>query len=225
MESIFRKLKVEINDNLYVKDPYSSDLGISILSYGSSLLLQLGFENFTFKKLATEIGVSEPAIYRYFENKHNFLLYLTAWHWAWTEHNLAFSTANLEDPEKRLEVSIKLLVEGPILTENDYLNPLDVRKIVINESLKGYLTKTVDQEHENGIYSQLYEIGERIALIIREINPLYKFPITLVYTVMEASLLQAFHSQHLPGMTESNLDREGRFQFFHHLVSKTIIHE
>ncbi|MBN3519149.1 TetR/AcrR family transcriptional regulator [Algoriphagus lutimaris] len=225
MENILRKLKVEVNENLFVKDPYSSELGNAILQVGSKLMLELGMEDFTFKKLATEIGVSEPAIYRYFENKHNFLLYLTAWHWAWTEHNLVYVTANLKNPEERLEIAIKLLVEGPMFVENEFLNPIEIRKIVTNESLKGYLTKSVDSEHENGIYAQLYTLGERIAQIIREINPAYKFPITLVNIVMEASLLQSFHAKHLPGMTESNLDKEGRFQFFHHLVAKTIIHE
>ncbi|MEN2282020.1 TetR/AcrR family transcriptional regulator [Algoriphagus sp. SE2] len=225
MESILRKLKVEVNEHLYLKDPFSSELGIAIVQIGAKLLLELGVENFTFKKLAQEIGGTEPAIYRYFENKHKFLLYLTGWHWAWMEHNLAFRTANLPDPKEKLELAIRLLVEGPIITHNDYLNPIEIKNIVVNESLKGYLTKSVDLEHESGIFSQLYAFGERIAQMIREINPSYKYPKTLVSTVLEASLLQSYNSKHLPGMTESSLDKEGRFEFFHHLVLKTIIHE
>lgn len=225
MENILKKLKVEVNEKLYLKDPFSSELGTAIVKVGASLILKLGMEHFTFKKLAQEIGGTEPAIYRYFENKHKFLLYLTAWHWAWMEHNLVFGTANLVDPKERLAIAIKLLVEGPIVTENDYLNPRDIRNIVINESLKGYLTKSVDLEHESGIFTQLYTFGERIANIISEINPEYKYPKTLASTVLESSILQSFNTKHLPGMTESSLDREGRLQFFKQLVAKTIIHE
>lgn len=225
METILRKLKVEVNDKLYLKEPYSSELGLAILKTGSKLLLELGMEHFTFKKLAQQINGTEPAIYRYFENKHKFLLYLTAWYWTWLEHNLVFATANLADPKERLKVALQLLVEGPILTKNEILDPTHLKEIVINESLKGYLTKSVDLEHRSGVFGQLYAFSDRISKIVSEINPDYKYPKTLVSTVLEASLLQSFNSKHLPGMTESSLDQEGRLQFFHHMVMKTIINE
>lgn len=222
METILRKTKVNVNKNLYLKEPFSSDLGILILKEGMQLIQELGMENFNFKKLAQKIGSTEPAIYRYFENKHKLLLYLSAWYWGWMELNLVYGTANVIDSLEKLEVSIRLMVDGPIFKQNEFLDPLRLREIIINESIKGYLTKTVDIEHDNGFFAQVYKFGERISEIILEINPAYDFPKTLVSTVMESSLLQSFNCQHLPGMTETSLDAIGRYKFFHQLVINAI---
>ncbi len=225
MENILKTFKIEVNSNLYVKDPYSSELGEMIVKEGTSLIQELGMENFTFRKLAGKIGSTEAAIYRYFENKHKLLLYLNAWYWGWMEHNLVFATANLEDASERLIVGIRLMVDGPIFKKNDHLDPVALRNLVVNESLKGYLTKAVDNEHESGIFAQVYKFGDRISEIVQEINPSYKYPKTLVSTVMESSLLQSFNSQHLPGMTECSYDSSSRYTFFHQLVINAISNE
>lgn len=215
-------MRVEVNSNLYLKEPFSSELGTMIVSEGTKMIQDLGIEFFTFKKLAQNIGSTEAAIYRYFENKHMLLLYLNAWYWAWMEHNLVFANSNIKDPYERLQMAIRLLVDGPICLENEFLDPKLLRKLVINESIKGYMTKSVDAEHESGVFAQVYRFGERISNIIKEINPSYEFPKTLVSTVMESSLLQSFNSQHLPGMTEAKYDGNERFDFFHQLVLKAI---
>ncbi len=218
-------MKMEVHDNLYLKEPFSSDLGSSIVQKGAILIQSLGMEHFTFKKLAMDIGVTEAAVYRYFENKHMLLLYLTAWYWAWMEVNYVYATANLESSNERLSIAMKLLVNGPVFTKNIHINPADLRNIVVNESLKGYLTKTVDIEHESGIFAQVYNFGERISELIFEINPSYPYPKTLAYTVMESSLLHAFNAKHLPGMTEQSLDSENRLVFFEDLIVKAITNE
>jgi AcrR family transcriptional regulator len=225
MESVLSKSKVEVSASLYLKEPFSSDLGTLIVKEGSELIKSLGIENFTFKKLANIIGSTEPAIYRYFENKHKLLLYLMAWYWGWMEINLVYSTANLNNPTDRLALGIKLMVDGPIFTNNQYLNPLELHQLIINESLKGYLTKDVDDEHESGTFAQVYKFGDRISSIIYEINPNYKYPKALVSTVMEASLLQSFNAKHLPGMIETSMDSTARYQFFHQLVTNAITNE
>jgi AcrR family transcriptional regulator len=222
MESILKKIRVEVNSNLFLKDPFSSELGVLIVQEGAHLIQELGMEHFTFKKLGAKIGSTEAAIYRYFENKHKLLLYLSAWYWAWLEHNLVFGTANQSDPVGRLSVAIRLLVEGPIYKQNDFLDPEILRSIVINESIKGFLTKEVDLEHESGIFSQVYKFGDRVSAIIGEINPDYLYPKTLVSTILESSLLQNFNSQHLPGMLDSGPDSKDRYQFFYQLVTKAI---
>jgi len=186
------------------------------------MIQELGLEQFTFKKLAAKIGSAEAAIYRYFENKHKLLLYLNAWYWAWLEHNFVFATANLIDPEERLSLAIRLMVEGPIYRQNDHLDPDLLRYIVVNESLKGYMTKEVDSEHESGIFSQVYKFSDRVTSLIKEINPSYLYPKTLVSTLMESSLMQSFNSQHLPGMIDAQPGSGDRFKFFHQLVKKAI---
>ncbi|MDR7128314.1 AcrR family transcriptional regulator [Algoriphagus sp. 4150] len=225
MENLLNNLKMEVHDNLYLKEPFSSELGSSIVQEGAILIRDLGMEHFTFKKLAVHIGVTEAAVYRYFENKHMLLLYLTAWYWAWMEVNYVYATANLESSKSRLSIAMKLLVNGPVFIKNAHIDPEDLRSIVVNESLKGYLTKTVDTEHENGIFAQVYSFGERISELIAEINPSYPYPKTLAYTVMESSLLHAFNSQHLPNMTEQSLDAENRLVFFEDLIVKAISNE
>ena len=221
MDNLLKSMKMEVHDNLYLKEPFSSELGSSIVHEGAILIESLGMEHFTFKKLAVQIGVTEAAIYRYFENKHMLLLYLTAWYWAWLEVNFVYSTANLES----LSVAMKLMINGPIFMHNNHINPSDLRNIVVNESLKGYLTKTVDAEHESGIFAQVYSFGERISELIFEINPLYPYPKTLAYTIMESSLLHAFNAKHLPDMTEQSLDSENRLVFFEDLIVKAISNE
>ncbi len=215
-------MRVEVNSKLFLKDPFSSELGVLIVQEGSQLIQELGMEHFTFKKLGVKIGSTEAAIYRYFENKHKLLLYLSAWYWAWLEHNLVFGTANQADPVERLSIAIRLLVEGPIYKQNDFLDPEILRSIVINESIKGFLTKEVDLEHESGIFSQVYKFGDRISSIITELNPDYLYPKTLVSTILESSLLQSFNSQHLPGMLDAGPDSKDRYQFFYQLVTKAI---
>ncbi|TXD79778.1 TetR/AcrR family transcriptional regulator [Algoriphagus ratkowskyi] len=225
MENLVNNMKMEVHDNLYLKEPFSSELGVSIVQNGAVLIQDLGMESFTFKKLAVSVGVTEAAVYRYFENKHMLLLYLTAWYWAWMEVNYVYSTANLESSKARLSIAMRLIVNGPVFTKNVHINPADLRNIVVNESLKGYLTKTVDEEHENGIFAQVYSFGERISELIFEINPAYPYPKTLAYTIMESSLLHAFNAKHLPNMTEQSLNSSNRLVFFEDLIIKAISNE
>ena len=103
MDELLRNLKITINDNVYLKDPESSSLGRRIVEHGILLINDLGFDNFTFKKLGERIESNESSVYRYFENKHKFLIYLTNWYWGWKEYQLAFATANIHDPKEKLE--------------------------------------------------------------------------------------------------------------------------
>ncbi len=222
MEAILKKTRVEVNPKLYVKEPYSSELGALIVREGTQLIQEIGFEQFTFKKLAQGIGSTEAAIYRYFENKHMLLLYLNAWYWGWMEHNLVFLTSNIPDPRERLNIGLGLMVDGPRFLENEFLDLRQLRTVAINESIKGYFPRSVDAEHQAGLFAQVYSFGERIATIIRELNPEYSYAKTLVYTVMQASLLRSFNSLHLPEMIEIDSQGVESDRFFHQLVFKSI---
>ena len=59
-------VKIRMNQKLFVKDPESTELGRKIIKESIFLIHQLGFEQFTFRKLADRIGSTEPAIYKYF---------------------------------------------------------------------------------------------------------------------------------------------------------------
>ena len=76
MEHLLSTVDIKVNEKLFLKNPTSSELGMKIINVGIALLQEIGFENFTFKKLAVRIETTEASIYRYFECKHSFLLYL-----------------------------------------------------------------------------------------------------------------------------------------------------
>ena len=111
MNPLLGNIQISVNPNLYLKNPESSDLGKRILAGGIPLMEELGFEDFTFKKLAISIKSTEASIYRYFESKHLFLLYLNSWYWSWMGYRFTLATTNIDDPNTRLINAIKLLTE------------------------------------------------------------------------------------------------------------------
>ncbi len=222
MEKILSQIVVPVNNDIYLKDPLSSELGKRIIQHSPQLITELGLECFNFKHLSKKVGSTEAAIYRYFENKHKLLLYLTTWYWGWLEHNLVFSTTNLSDPKEKMKSAIKLLVEGPTYQDNQYMDIKHLRVLVTEESYKSFLTKEVDNENKNGYFMQFYRFSERIAAIIHEVNPNYKYPKTLVSTLVESTLLHAFFLKHMPKMTESSLKGEEKVNFYYQLAFKAI---
>ena len=118
-------LKITMNEALFLRNPESSELGKKIIKHSIELIDKSGFESFTFKKLADEIHSTEAGIYRYFENKHKILLYLTAWYWSWLEFQISYQTNNMIDPNMQLEKVIELLT-SPIEDDEktDYVNEL-----------------------------------------------------------------------------------------------------
>ena len=114
MQNLLSNLKITINEKLYVKDPETSELGRNILKNSILLIDEIGFEAFTFKKLGEKIQSNESSIYRYFENKHKLLVYLSSWYWSWMEYRMVFATANIQNPITKLEIAIKLVTDNVI---------------------------------------------------------------------------------------------------------------
>ena len=112
MEGLHGRVAISVNENVFLKDPTGTELGRRIVRASIDLIDDLGFEDFTFKKLALAIGSTEASVYRYFENKHNLLAYLTMWYWGWMEYRIVMSTLNIEDPKVRLRNAIKALTES-----------------------------------------------------------------------------------------------------------------
>lgn len=146
-------MTIQVNSSIYLKNPESSDLGKRILEGSVSMIHELGFEQFTFRKLAIAIGSTEASIYRYFENKHMLLLYLTSWYWGWMEYKLVFKLANIEDKQDRLTRAISLLTKTVEEDSNfSHINEIKLHQIVIAESSKAYLIKEVDTVNESGVF-------------------------------------------------------------------------
>ncbi len=200
-------IQLVLNESYYLKDPQHTDLGQRIISVSIKIIDELGFEQFTFKKLATEIGSTEASIYRYFDNKHRLLTYLVAWYWSWMEYQIEFQTHYIQDPHKKLKRIISLLTQN-IQQDHSFahIDEIVLNRIVIAESDKTYLTKNVDTDNKDGLFRGYKSLCERIAQTIIEINNDYPYPYSLVSTILEASHQQIFFSNHLPSL--SNLKRE-----------------
>lgn len=221
---MLENIQISVNSNLYIKTPESSSLGKKILEGGVPLIEELGFENFTFKKLANKIGSTEASIYRYFESKHKFLLYLNAWYWAWMEYRFILVTTNIDEPTIRLKNAIKLLTEEVFEDGGvPHINEILLHKILISESSTAYTTKSVDEANKIGAYRKYKQLVQRICDIIFEINPNYKFPHMLVSTVIEGSHHQRFFSEHLPKLTDVLKDEDAIVTFYTQLVFQAIL--
>ena len=205
MKYILQELKVNINYNIYLKDPESSTLGKKIIQHSILLIDKIGFESFTFKKLGTTINSNESSIYRYFENKHKLLLYLTSWYWGWLEYQLVFTTNSIAKGEEKLTKAIEIITQE---TKEDssfsHINEVLLNKIVINEYSKSYLTKEVDNENKEGYFSIYKRLVNRIRDMIVEVDNTYKYPSSLASTIIEGSLHQHFLKDHFSSLTDCN---------------------
>lgn len=197
------ELQISMNEALYLRNPESSELGRNILSHSVELIDKIGFEAFTFRKLAELIGTTEAGIYRYFENKHKLLVYLTAWYWGWLEFQIRFQTNNIKDPTVRLKKVIDLLASA---VEDDertsHINEALLHKIIISEGSKAYLTKQVSEDNKQQFFKPYKDVCEVIGNIISECSPDYKYPKSLASTIIEMAHFQNFFMHHLPSLTD-----------------------
>ena len=145
------QLHIEVSEELYLRNPDSSELGKRIIAGSIDLINELGFELFTFKKLGERIGSPESSIYRYFESKQALLIYLVAWYWSWVDYKLAFAITNIDSPKEKLKRAINVLVQ-PVLVDYSILhvNEVLLSEIIITESVKAYHTKEVDDQNKKG---------------------------------------------------------------------------
>jgi AcrR family transcriptional regulator len=218
MNVLLSNFKIHTNPNLYIKEPTSSELGKKIITNGISLIEELGFENFTFRKLGQKIDSPEASIYRYFESKNQLLAYITSWYWGWMEYRLVFETANIPSAETRFEKAIALITNNN--SETLILQELDIQKvykIIISESSKSYLTKDVDKANKEGAFHNYKQFVARLVDIINEINPKYKYPNMLISTIIEGAHMQVFFAEHLPRLTNKQKSADYITKFYTNL--------
>lgn len=222
MERLLQTIKIAINEKIYLKDPESSDLGKRIIEHSILMIDDMGFESFTFKKLGIKIGSNESSIYRYFENKHKLLVYLTSWYWGWLEYQLVFATNSISDPKEKLTQAIKI-VTRTIVEDNAYshINEVLLNKIVINESSKSFLTKEVDQENKDGYFVIYKRMVNRLEEMINAVNANYIYPSSLASSILEGSLHQHFLKDHFQTLTNCN-EQNTPSKFMLDVVFKTL---
>ena len=203
------QLQIKMNEKLFLRNPEHSELGKKIILHSIQLIYKNGFESFNFKKLAEDIGTTEASVYRYFENKHRLLIYITAWYWSWLEYRVTVHTTNIKDAVVRLKIVIKLLassVEDDINTS--YVNENILHQIIIAEGSKTYLTKHVSEDNKDHFFKPYKDLCAKIGGIILECNPKYKYPKSLSSTIIEMAHFQNFFMNNLPTLTDFGKDKD-----------------
>ncbi|WP_396149048.1 TetR/AcrR family transcriptional regulator [Flavobacterium sp.] len=218
MQDLLANIKIQVNPKTYVKDPETSDLGKKIIKNSILLIDEIGFEEFTFKKLGEKIGSNESSIYRYFENKHKLLVYLSSWYWAWIEYRLVFSTNNINNKFEKLKKAILIVTESiEDDSKTEHINEAVLNKIIIEEFTKTLYSKNVDEENKEGIFLIYKQVNYRIEKMILDINPDYPFAKSLVSSIIEGSLHQHFLKNHLKTITNCN-ENVNPSEFYIHLI-------
>jgi AcrR family transcriptional regulator len=205
MQTLLNNLKVEINNKIYLKDPESTDLGKRIIQASIVMIYDIGFEQFTFRKLGKEIASNESSVYRYFESKHKLLLYLTSWYWGWMEYQLILRTLSITDDALKLDAAVHILTQEVVQDMNfEHIDEITLSKIVVEEYSKSYLTKEVDQENKDGYFAIYKRLVLRLRDMIATVIPDYPFATSLSSTIIEGSLHQHFLRRHFTALTDCN---------------------
>lgn len=197
-------MQPKINNKLFLKDPEQSEIGRNIFKKSIKLISDIGFESFTFKKLADEIKSTEATIYRYFENKHRLLNYVVSWYWHWLDYQVVFQTNNLTSAEEKLKKVINILTWqiDEELADDHEIDLEDMHQIIIRDSSKVYLTKHVTEDNTGQFFKPYKSLCERISNIMKEYNPDYPYTKSLSSTMVESAHLQDFFMENLPALTD-----------------------
>lgn len=196
-------VRLDINSNLYLKDPQDTDLGRRILLNSIQLIDEIGLESFTFKKLAAKINSVEASIYRYFENKHLLFIYLMNWYWEWMSIGIRLNTMNLVSPEAKLKAIFRVVVDtAQRNTTVEFIDEDILHKIVVTEGTKAYHSKTIDKENLEGFFISYKELCEQIAAVITEFSPGFSYPRALASNMLEMANNHLYFAEHLPRLTD-----------------------
>ena len=222
MQNSLLSLKIQVNEKIFVKDPETSTLGRKIIKESILLMDEIGFENFTFKKLGERIGSNESSIYRYFESKHKLLVYLSSWYWGWMEYRLVFENNNIENPFEKLKKAITIVTE---IIEDDskteHINEAVLNKIIIAEFTKTLYSKEVDEENKQGFFLIYKKVICRLVEMIENANPNYPFAKSLASSIVEGSLHQHFLKNHLKTITNCD-ENNSPTDFYLHLIENLL---
>lgn len=203
------QLKFRVNEKLYLKDPEKSEVGKSIVKNTIELIFEMGFEHFTFKKLAVRINSTEATVYRYFSSKYKLLTYILNWYWSYLEFISELKTAEIKNPLEKLEKILEIITHhNNSCDEVDDYDICKLHSIVISESSKSYLVKEVDEISKEMVFSPLESLCKCISDIISQAKPDFPYPLSMASTLLETAHDQHFFSEHLPNLTDNHQKSE-----------------
>jgi len=214
-----------LNDRLFVKNPQNTELGKRIIKEAIHLMAEIGYEQFTFKKLAVVMETTEATIYRYFLNKHKLLIYLVSWYWSYLEFQIVIQLNNISSAADKIKKIIDILVwEDNLEIDFGGFDHQALYLVAIGEGNKTYLSKNVDENNKDLLYKPFKDLSARIAAVFLEYNPKYKYPNTLASSIIDLSHLQFFFMHHLPRLSDFAKKKNPKEleAFLEHLVFKTL---
>lgn len=217
------RFQIPVLEQIAIRNPQSTNLGKRIIEGSIALFDELGFEHFTFKKLAQVVGTTEASVYRYFSCKQKLLLYLVNWYWGRLECRLLLETQS-GSPRERLEKALQILLNSNS-ADLASSNERRLQRIVIHEAPKVFLTKAVDSDHQIGYHQTYADIVGFIANLIKSYKPNCNYAQMLVTTILEGSLQQRFFAQHLPELTNSSEQEDAVHVFYVQLLFNFLDHE
>ena len=202
-------IQITLNERLYVRDPQETLLGKKIIKHSILLIDEIGFEAFTFKKLAHRMHSTEASVYRYFENKHMLLLFLVSWFWEWVNYLIDINSKNITDPKQKLTIIISTMVfaskENPSI---EYVNESVLHRIIIAEGAKTYHTKLVDSENKEGLFRNYKNLVDKVSSVILAIKPDFQYPRALASNLFEMANNHIYFGKHLPRLTDVSVEEE-----------------
>lgn len=219
------QFSIQPNEKLALRNPESTELGRKIVREGLLLMMELGYEHFTFKKLAEITQTTEASIYRYFENKHRLLLYFLTWYWNLLEFAVLTSIQNMADPAQKIGKVIDILTSPlPDVGEAAGMSKSALQSVAIAESSKVYLVKEVDDINRERLFKPYKDLCARIAALFTELNPAYPYPRSLASTLVEMSQFQPYFKEHLPALTDFAEPKDGKriADYLNHLVFSSL---
>ena len=220
---MIKQIKLNIPECNFIRDPQETKLGNSILDEAVGLIYEIGFEAFTFKKLAQRIGTTEASVYRYFENKYQLLLYLDSLYWGWMNYKITLATHHLVNEEDKIKTAIGILIEENNL-DNDItgMNQHKLIRIVQQEGIKSMLSKNVDDVNKTGAFQNYKLLVARICDWIKIVRPDFEQPNMLVTTIIEAAHIQHFFAEHLPSLTNAKKGNKNVENFLFKLLNEQL---
>lgn len=223
------QIKISLNKLLFVRDPEETKLGKKILSNSVILIHKLGFDKFTFKKLAEEISSNEQSIYRYFENKHQLLRYLIAWYWAWLEYQLELKTNFINNSDEKLKIAIRVLSDSVKNDPNfEHIDESILAHIVTKTVPISYITEQIEKNETYSFLSSFSSLCNKISEIIKECIPNYNTPKALATSIIRITREQIFFSKYFSNLTELSSEKDDTsdiYNFVENLVFTIIKNE
>ncbi len=201
-------IRMNLHEDLYLRDPQDTDLGKRFIRNSILLINELGFECFTFKKLAVKSDSTEASVYRYFENKRLLLLYLVSWYWEWVSYLCDINMNDIVDPKQKLKVIIRAFVAASQYNPAvEFVDESILHRIVIAEGSKTYHTKSVDQENARGFFLTYKNLVQKICDVILEIKSDFPYPHALASTLFEMTNNHIYFAEHLPRLTDVTVNK------------------